>query len=121
MITEKLKTAVVTHKAYGKGIVKGLSEKYLEVEFAAQEKPRKFLYPDAFETYLSVEDETLQQQIAADLAERNAELQAQRSAEEEKAQAMEAEFKANHRAMMIRRRKSAEDRKKREAKEKNKA
>ena len=63
MILENL---TVQHTKFGKGTVVAFDEKYLTVRFETVEKV--FVYPDAFEKFLSVADGTLPVEIETDLA-----------------------------------------------------
>lgn len=56
----------VVHKVFGNGIVEKVSDKYVTVRFANLQKV--FVYPDAFEVFLSAVDEVVSREIAADLA-----------------------------------------------------
>ena len=56
----------VVHKVFGNGIVEKVSNQYVTVRFANLQKV--FVYPDAFEVFLSAVDEAVSRDIAADLA-----------------------------------------------------
>lgn len=58
----------VHHKSFGGGTITGLDGTLLSVRFSSGEK--KFVYPDAFESFLTAEDTELQEKILADLQER---------------------------------------------------
>lgn len=66
----------VIHKAFGRGIAVTLTDSHVTVRFDAGDKT--FQYPDAFETYLSLED-------SAAMAAIRTELQARKAAREAKA------------------------------------
>ena len=55
----------VTHKVFGCGTIIELSNAYLTVNFGDSEK--KFVYPDAFEKYLTSTDPELMEQIDKDI------------------------------------------------------
>lgn len=63
MILENL---AVQHQKFGKGSIVAFDGKYMTVRFDAVEKV--FVYPDAFERFLSVADGELHDEIVADLA-----------------------------------------------------
>lgn len=63
MIFENLE---VKHKSFGCGTVVEYDGKYMSVKFDTAVK--KFVYPDAFENFLSIADVTLSNQIAEDIA-----------------------------------------------------
>ena len=65
MDLEKLVNQTVIHKSFGKGIIRSVDKKYLEVEFIEKEKVSRFLYPDCFYGFLTIEDSGLQLEIEA--------------------------------------------------------
>jgi len=75
-----LLNAKIIHKTLGVGSVTEFNGKYLTVEFAT--KTSKFVYPDAFLTFIKAEDAGLQSAIIA-------EIEAARKAEEERKKAEE--------------------------------
>jgi len=56
----------VKHKAFGIGTVVAINGRYMTVRFADCEK--NFVYPDAFEKFLTLADGTVSEDILADLA-----------------------------------------------------
>lgn len=62
---EKLVNQTVTHKVFGKGNIRSVDEKYLEVDFMKTGKVSKFPYPSCFHGFLTVEDCKLQMEIEA--------------------------------------------------------
>ena len=81
LLQRQLLNLKVKHKAFGEGIVKEVSGRYLTIEFAAKES--KFIFPDVFENYIVAEDPTIQSAIMADISKA-------RQAAEEQRQAVEA-------------------------------
>jgi len=59
----------VKHKSFGVGTVISHSGKYMTVKFTAAQKV--FVYPDAFERFLTLEDGSVSDEILADLATTN--------------------------------------------------
>ena len=55
----------VNHKSFGGGTVVVMNGKYMTVKFASAEKI--FVYPDAFESFLTLEDGSVSDEIKADL------------------------------------------------------
>lgn len=55
----------VIHKSFGKGIVVSLNGKYITVKFEKCQKV--FVYPDAFESFLTLGDGTVSAEILADI------------------------------------------------------
>lgn len=53
--------SIVRHKAFGEGSVKSVDDGYIEIDFNGQVK--KFLFPKAFEGFLTTEDEELLHKI----------------------------------------------------------
>ena len=64
----------IKHKSFGAGVVVAKCGKYLTVRFASCEK--KFVYPDAFENFLTLADGSVNEEIKNDLKIANAEKQA---------------------------------------------
>jgi len=58
----------VHHKSFGNGIITECNNSLLSVSFAEGEK--RFIYPDAFESFLVAEDSELQQRILVELKEK---------------------------------------------------
>ena len=73
-----LLNARIIHKALGAGTVTAFDGKYLTVAFST--KTSKFVYPDAFQTFIKAEDPVLQSAIIA-------EIEAAQKAEEDKKRA----------------------------------
>ena len=63
MDLEKLVNQTVIHKSFGKGIIRSVDEKYLEVDFTEKGKVSKFPYPGCFHGFLTIEDGSLQSEI----------------------------------------------------------
>ena len=62
MILENLE---IKHKAFGTGTVVAVTGKYMTVRFGSADK--KFVYPDAFENYLTLADGSVSDEIKADI------------------------------------------------------
>lgn len=58
----------VTHKAFGSGIIRSQDVRRLEVYFEAKDKVCVFQYPEAFETFLTLEEGPLKEKVLSDLA-----------------------------------------------------
>ena len=70
--------AKVKHKIFGTGTITSIYEKTLLVEFAAGEK--KFLYPDAFESFITAEDLEIQRRMIKEIQDkRDAEAKEEKS------------------------------------------
>lgn len=65
MDLKKLVNQTVIHKSFGKGVIRSVDEKYLEVDFMKKGKISKFSYPGCFHGFLTVEDGSLQPEIEA--------------------------------------------------------
>ncbi|MBQ7920176.1 MAG: hypothetical protein IJ324_09595 [Lachnospiraceae bacterium] len=65
MDLEKLVNQTVIHKSFGKGIIRSVDEKYLEVDFMEKGKVSKFPYPSCFNGFLIMEDCELQPEITS--------------------------------------------------------
>ena len=57
----------VNHKTFGTGTVLSVNGKYFTVKFTAAQKT--FVYPDAFENYLTLSDGTVTDDILVDIKE----------------------------------------------------
>ena len=55
----------VMHKSFGLGVITAINGKYITVKFEGCEK--NFVYPDAFEKFLTLADGTVSADILADL------------------------------------------------------
>ena len=66
MVFENLQ---VKHKVFGLGTIISKDGKYIKVKFDSAEK--NFVYPDAFEKFLTLTDGTVTDEILADLAKAN--------------------------------------------------
>lgn len=55
----------VKHKSFGDGVVTSVSGKYLTVKFEATQKT--FVYPDAFENFLTLKDGGVNEEISNDI------------------------------------------------------
>ena len=84
MVLENLQ---VRHKSFGLGTVVATDGKYIKVKFDNAEK--NFVYPDAFEKFLTLADGTVSDDIVADLNATN----------EKKAKILAAKHEENLRAM----------------------
>ena len=62
MVFDNLK---IRHKTFGEGLVKMMDGKYMTASFGSIEK--KFVYPDAFENFLTLEDGTVSAEILEDI------------------------------------------------------
>lgn len=62
----QLENLAVKHKVFGDGVVLCHKDKYITVRFATAEKI--FVYPDAFEKFLTLADGTVSAEIQADMA-----------------------------------------------------
>ena len=56
---------MVNHKSFGKGTVVSYQGKYMTVKFDKAQKI--FVYPDAFESFLTLEDGTVSEEIIMDI------------------------------------------------------
>ena len=66
MVFENLE---VLHSTFGKGVILSKNDKYITVKFDTCQKV--FVYPDAFEKFLTLADGTVSDEIKAELAQSN--------------------------------------------------
>ena len=78
----------IRHEMFGKGVVTGLNENVLTICFSEGEK--KFIYPDAFEQYLTLKNSEMQDEMEQELKERE-------TAEEKRLQAIREKQERKHR------------------------
>lgn len=64
-----LENLCVIHKTFGNGVITGVNGKYLTVKFSNAQKI--FVYPDAFEKFLTCQDGSVPSDILADIAVAN--------------------------------------------------
>ncbi len=62
MVFDNLK---IKHKTFGEGTVTSKDGKYITVSFGSFEK--KFVYPDAFENFITLADGTVSEEILEDI------------------------------------------------------
>ena len=60
-----LENIQVRHKSFGEGVVVEHLGKYITVDFGSAKK--KFVYPDAFESFLTLSDGTVSAEIIGDI------------------------------------------------------
>lgn len=63
----KIISQKVNHLQFGEGVVTEQTEDHVRVQFAEQFGMKKFLYPAAFERYLTLSSEKLRGQMAAEV------------------------------------------------------
>ncbi len=59
----------VVHSKYGAGIVLKMEDSYMTIQFS-NDNVKQFRYPDAFESFLSIEDTVLLDHVQKDLCNR---------------------------------------------------
>lgn len=64
-IKDDLIGAKVKHKIFGTGTITSIDKPYIFIEFAIGEK--KFLYPDAFESFITAEDPEIQRKMIEEI------------------------------------------------------
>lgn len=67
MEIQKLLNEIVMHKTFGKGIINGVDDQYLQVKFFEGSKTSKFVYPSCFDGFLMLENEEKQADIQKNL------------------------------------------------------
>lgn len=88
----ELLNEIVTHKSLGSGVIVGFDCQYVEIQFAA--KVAKFLFPAAFETFLTLGDSGKQKAVLAELASAKQAEKEKKQAEEEARKRTEESRKA---------------------------
>ncbi|MBY9081341.1 hypothetical protein KIH86_19900 [Paenibacillus sp. HN-1] len=87
----------VTHIVYGTGRIVKQEEGRIEVLFTSSSENKTFVYPDAFERYLSMNDPFSQQRVLTDIEQVKQEREERQRLEQQRAQE-EAEKKKNESA-----------------------
>ncbi len=84
----------VEHTSYGQGEIIQQEEQRIEVRFANGDEPKKFLYPDAFEKFLSMNDLTCRKQVEADIEQMHEDRREEKEAVERRYQEERAALEA---------------------------
>lgn len=79
---QKLIGQTVKHRAFGSGVIEELTGNVVTVNFSDGDK--KFIYPDAFESFLSLEDEESMKEFNKLMENRRIRIQAKRQEQHEK-------------------------------------
>lgn len=93
----------VKHSVFGVGIITEVSNNYLTVKFTSKES--KFVYPDAFEKFITVDDESVQAEIIEEIKNKKLAAEAQLQAAEEAHKAEEKLCAAQRKNIPIKRNK----------------
>ncbi len=73
----------VRHRQFGDGVVTGQSASTVTVQFSEQYGEKRFLYPDAFVSFLTLDSPDLDEQMGAELRAICEQLEGERSRREE--------------------------------------
>jgi hypothetical protein len=76
-----LKNLKIKHSVFGVGVITETSDNYLIVKFALRES--RFVYPDAFEKFITADNEAIQAEILEEIKSKKLAAEAQRQASEE--------------------------------------
>lgn len=110
----------VVHSKLGQGVIEEIRDNYLIVRFGEDGRVSRFAFPDAFENFLTIEDDEAREVVDRHLRIRhllNAEQERRRRA---KLQQLNDELELKHREEMLRKQKNAMTRIAREKRLKNK-
>jgi len=91
----------VRHVRFGPGTIIQAEEQYLHIRFDGEENTRVFPYPDAFDAFLTAEDEALQLQINAALTLRQEEKQKAQAARLERLEQLQEQIRAEKAAAKV--------------------
>lgn len=89
----------VKHGVFGVGVITEISDNYLIIKFATRES--KFVYPDAFEKFITANDEAAQAEIIEEIKNKKLADEAQRQAAEEAHKAEEKLCAAERQAIPV--------------------
>ncbi|MEJ8305179.1 hypothetical protein [Saccharibacillus sacchari] len=84
----------VEHASYGQGEIIQQEDQRIEVRFANGDEPKKFLYPDAFEKFLSMNDPACRKQVEADIEQMHEDRREEKEAVERRYQEERAALEA---------------------------
>jgi hypothetical protein len=102
------KNLKVKHSVFGVGVITEISDNYLIIKFATRES--KFVYPDAFEKFITADDEAVQAEIIEEIKNKKLAAEAQQQAAKEAHKAEEKLCAAERQAIPVKRnRKNIED------------
>lgn len=102
-----LEGKLVEHKKLGKGKVKEISDSYLIVKFDKSDKVSRFVYPDAFNKFLKLEDADTQTVVDKHLRMRNMIVADQERRKKQELQKLDDELKLHHKEDFIKKQKAA--------------
>lgn len=78
MKTKKsLVNKIVEHGKYGKGKIVKFKEDYIYVQFEGMDREVSFLYPDAFEKFLTFKEKEQEERVEQDLQDKKDQAQAE--------------------------------------------
>ena len=77
-----LKNEPVIHPVFGEGIVVNQDHERITIQFDAETGIKHFMYPDAFEKYLTMSNATAAKKVETDLKSRKSSLKEQQKKEE---------------------------------------
>lgn len=98
----------VNHSVFGVGVITEILDNYLTVKFTSKES--KFVFPDAFEKFITADDEAVQAEIIEDIKNKKLADEAQRQAAAKAHKAEEKLCAAKRQAIPVKRnKKSIED------------
>lgn len=98
----ELKNKSVRHKLWGTGIITAVEEKSVTIDFNGEEK--KFVYPDAFKKFLTIEDDNIRKKTAAVIEEKD-------RIEEEESERKARERRVEEKRLEVERARKARDKK----------
>ena len=90
----------VTHKLFGTGEVVDQTENIIKVRFGKTETARKFVFPDSFETFLSICNEKLVPEIEEAVHAKHLQKLEEKRIAAERKKALELEIKKERQAMI---------------------
>jgi len=93
----------VKHSIFGVGVITEISNNYLTVKFTSKES--KFVYPDAFEKFITADDKAVQAEIIEEIKNKKLAVEAQRQAAAEAHRAEKTLYAAEKQAIPVKRNK----------------
>lgn len=98
---------MVVHSKLGQGIIEEVKEGHLIIKFGSGDKTSRFVYPDAFEKFLRMKDETAQAIVEKHLTVKHLLDVEKERQKKEKQKIIDEELRIKHKEDMLKKQKSA--------------
>ena len=106
-IEKILQGKIVQHKKLGTGVIGEINDSYMMVRFEKNDKISRFVYPDAFECFLKLEDVETKAVVDKHLRIKKIIIAQQERRKKQELQKIDDELKLRHKEEMLRKQKAA--------------